>query len=222
MTISAGNDIVDLQAIDPARTSDPRFYSKFITGPETGLRSLPQLADMPTAYFVWLLWSVKESVYKFEQRHNPGLVFSPSKIIVEHITPALNMADATDRPIEGKGFDEQPCYKSTMAFNQHTFYSRSIITNRYIVTVVNNSDHFENMYWGVKPIDNSSPAYQSIQVREFIIKKLGAFFESNQLNIIKTPSGCPVLHDGLAETTIPVSLAHHGQYVAYAFHLAGA
>jgi phosphopantetheinyl transferase len=221
MTISAGNDIVDLQAIDTARTSDPWFYSKFITGPETELRSLPQLADMPTAYFVWLLWSVKESVYKFEQRHNPGLVFSPSKIIVGHITPALSMADATNEPIEGKGFDRQPCYNSIIAFNQNTFYSRSVITSSFIVTVVNNSDNFENMYWGVKPIDDSSPAHQSIQVREFILKKLDTFFESNQLNIIKTPSGCPILHDGLAETTIPVSLAHHGQYVAYAFHLAG-
>lgn len=220
MIISAGNDIVDLQAIDTERTREPRFYSKFITGPETQLPSLPQLAAMPTEYFAWLLWSVKESVYKFEQRHNPGLVFSPSKIVVEHITPALSMACATTGPIEGQGFDEQPCYNSIIAFNQNKFYSRSIITSGFIVTVVNNSDNFENMYWGVKPIEDSSPAYQSIQVREFILKKLGTFFEFNQLNIVKMPSGCPILHDGLTETSIPVSLAHHGHYVAYAFHLA--
>ncbi|WDF77971.1 4'-phosphopantetheinyl transferase superfamily protein [Mucilaginibacter sp. KACC 22773] len=224
MTISAGNDIVDLQAIDTARTSDPRFYSKFITGPEIELRSLPELAGMPTEHFVWLLWSVKESVYKFEQRHNPDLVFSPSKIIVGHINPPLSTAcaDVACEAIEGEGFDMQLCYNSTIAFNGHTFYSRSIITNCYIVTVVNNSDNFGNMYWGVKPIDNSSPAYQSIQVRGFILKKLGPIFETGHLNIIKTPLGCPILYNGLTETTIPVSLAHHGRYVAYAFHLANA
>jgi len=217
MIISAGNDIVDLQTIDPARTIDPRFYSKFITGPETKLHSLPQLADMPFAYFVWLLWSVKESVYKFKQRHNPGLVFSPSKIVIEHISLTLNMAGATNGPIEGQGFDEWFCYSGTITFNRHTFYSRSIINSSFIVTVANNSENFGNMYWGVKPIGNSSPGYQSMAVREFILKKLGPVLEANHLNIIKNPSGCPVLYDGSVETIVPVSLAHHGQYVAYAF-----
>ncbi|QEC76737.1 4'-phosphopantetheinyl transferase family protein [Mucilaginibacter ginsenosidivorax] len=221
MIISAGNDIVDLQAIDTKRTSEPRFYTKFITGPETQLHSQPQLAGMPIECFVWLLWSVKESVYKFAQRHNPDLVFSPSKIVVEHIASTLSIARTTKGPIEFQGFDDQSCYNSTIAFNQHTFYSRSVITSGFIVTVVNNSDNFEKIYWGVKPIDNSNPAYQSIKVREFILKKLGTFFESDQLNIIKSPSGCPILCDGLNEITVPVSLAHHGQYVAYAFLFGG-
>jgi phosphopantetheinyl transferase (holo-ACP synthase) len=223
MIISAGNDIVDLQTIDTSRTSDLRFYKKFITGLEAALYSQPQLAHLPLEYFVWMLWSVKESVYKFKQRHNPGLVFSPSKIVVESIKSPLStrMANVANGPIEGKGFDTQLCYNSTIIFDRHTLYSQSIINDSFIVTLVNNSNNFENMYWGVKPIDNSGPAYQSTEVRAFILEKLRPVLASTHLNIIKKTSGCPVLYDGTIETTVPVSLAHHGRYVAYAFLFSG-
>jgi phosphopantetheinyl transferase (holo-ACP synthase) len=223
MIISAGNDIVDLQAIDTTRTSDPRFYKKFITGPEAALYSQPQLAHLPFECFVWMLWSVKESVYKFKQRHDPALVFSPSKIVVESIKPPLStrIADVANGPIYGKGFDTQLCYNSTIFFDWQMFYSRSLITNSYIVTVVNNSNNFENMYWGVKAIENSDPAYQSTEVRAFILEKFRPILASTHLNIIKKISGCPVLYDGPVETTVPVSLAHHGRYVAYAFLFGG-
>jgi phosphopantetheinyl transferase (holo-ACP synthase) len=219
MIISAGNDIVDLGTINATRTKDPRFYTKFITGAETALHNQPHLADMPFEYFVWMLWSVKESVYKFIQRHHPSLVFSPSKITVEQIElhregsiPAI-----TQPQIEAKGFDWLTTYNSIIAFGADTFYSRSIINSNYIATVVNNSDHLENIYWGIKHINQSEPEYQSKSVRQFLLKKLAFVFDTDDLHIIKNSSGCPVLFNGDSRVDIPVSLAHHGHYVAYAF-----
>jgi phosphopantetheinyl transferase (holo-ACP synthase) len=219
MIISAGNDIVDLGTINATRTKDQRFYTKFITGTETTLYNQPHLADMPFEYFVWMLWSVKESVYKFMQRHNPGLVFSPSKIIVEQIEShrKASIPTITQPEIEAEGFAGLTTYNSIIAFGADNFYSRSIINSNYIATIVNNSNDLENIYWGIKRIDQSEPEYQSRAVRQFLLKKLASVFDTDDLRIIKNTSGCPVLFSGDLRVDIPVSLAHHGHYVAYAF-----
>jgi len=224
MIISAGNDIVDLQAIDTARTNNPRFYTKFITGSETQLYSRSQLADIPFEHFVWLLWSVKESVYKFKQRHNPGLIFSPSKISVQHInSPSGSMpARLPEASIEVKGFDKQIYYSGAITFEQQELYFRSVINNAYIASFVNNINSFENIYWGIKRIDHTGPDFQSTQVREFISKKLKQVGPADIIKIIKNSSGCPILYNDMVEANLPISLAHHGHYVAYAFHLANA
>ena len=219
MIISAGNDIVDLGTINATRTKDQRFYTKFITGTETALHNQPHLVDMPFEYFVWMLWSVKESVYKFMQRHHPGLVFSPSKITVEQIeSPWEAFAPAVTQPeIEAEGFAGITTFNSTIVFGADNFYSRTIINSNYIATIVNNSNDLENICWGIKQIDQSEPEYQSKAVRQFLLKKLSSVFDTDDLRIIKNSSGCPVLFNGDSRVDIPISLAHHGHYIAYAF-----
>lgn len=221
MIISAGNDIVDLRIIDAKRTKDQRFYTKFITGTETALHGQPHLAGMPFEYFVWMVWSVKESVYKFMRRHNPSLVFSPSKIVIKQIESpgAIVTTAVTQSEIEAKGFDSQITYNGTIAFGADTFYSRSIVSSSYIATFVNNTNKLENIYWGINRIDQSDPEYQSKAVRQFLLNKLAAVLEPGNLTIIKNPSGCPVLYSVDNEIDVPVSLTHHGHYIAYAFFL---
>ncbi len=82
---SAGNDIVALRCIDIQRTGQFRFYSKILSTSEQTLYHQPLLADMPFENYVWLLWSVKESVYKFLKRSIPDLIFSPTKICIQEI-----------------------------------------------------------------------------------------------------------------------------------------
>lgn len=219
MILSAGNDIVDLGTINATRTKEPRFYTKFITGTETVLHNQSHLADMPFEYFVWMLWSVKESVYKFIQRHHPGLVFSPSKITVEQIElqREASIPAITQAQIEAKGFAGLTTYNSIIAFGTDNFYSISIVNSNYIASTVNNSKDFENIYWGIKHIDQTEPENQSRAVRQFLLKKLAFVFDTDDLHIIKNSSGCPVLFNGDNRADIPISLAHHGHYVAYAF-----
>jgi phosphopantetheinyl transferase (holo-ACP synthase) len=219
MIISAGNDIVDLRIIDIQRTKDPKFYTKFITGAEIALHGQSQLANLPLEYFVWMLWSVKESVYKFAQRHNPDLVFSPSKIIIQQINFTSNPVPLpiVKPVIESKGFAGINTYTMVISFGAGVLYSRSIVDSRFIATVVNNIADFEAVYWGVKSIDNDGAENQSREVRAFLLKKLASTIVTNSLVINKTTAGCPVLFSGTSQLSIPVSLAHHGHYVAYSF-----
>ncbi|WP_184547670.1 4'-phosphopantetheinyl transferase family protein [Mucilaginibacter sp. FT3.2] len=222
MIKSAGNDIIDLRIINIERTKDARFYTKFITGTEIALYSQPQLASLPFECFVWMLWSVKESIYKFMQRHNSNLIFSPSKIVVQQISaPADLKRSKTPAITEAKGFEKQACYCSTVTFGQDTFYSRSIIDPNSIFTAINNADDFENVYYGVEQVEHNEPEFQSKAVRQFILKRLGHILNMEPLRIIKNTSGCPVLYNDAGEINIPVSLTHHGYYVAYTFFFEG-
>ena len=77
--ISAGNDIVALNVIDIQRTQSPAFYAKFITPTEFELYNPNEITLIN---FVWLLWSAKESAYKYLKRINSELIFAPIKIKV--------------------------------------------------------------------------------------------------------------------------------------------
>ena len=71
--ISTGNDIVALKAINVARTKQQNFYSKIITVSEKALYDEHFSGRLLFEHFVWLAWSVKESVFKYLQRINPDL-----------------------------------------------------------------------------------------------------------------------------------------------------
>jgi hypothetical protein len=198
---STGNDIVDLSATDPLRTCSERFYSRIISSEEKTLYD--QLGGLPFDNYVWLLWSIKESVYKYTSRTDVGLVFAPLTIPVLH----LHLPS-------GDGF-----YKSMVIYGSEILYSRSIITNRLIVTVVGNDENFDRTWWGFRSVDETGYADQSASVRTFALGKLATALSRADLKIEKTPAGYPVVLDGNGLLDIPVSLAHHGHFVAYSYHL---
>ena len=71
--ISAGNDIVSLTATNVTRTKSPEFYSKIISPAEKALFDTLDQEVLPFHRFVWLLWSVKESAFKYLHRLDPIL-----------------------------------------------------------------------------------------------------------------------------------------------------
>ena len=199
---STGNDIVDLSATDPLRTCSYRFYSRIISSEEKTLYD--QLGGLPFDNYVWLLWSIKESVYKYTSRTDAGLVFAPLTIPVLH----LHLPS-------GDGF-----YKSMVIYGSEILYSRSIITNRLIVTVVSNDENFDRTWWGFRSIDEARYTDQSASVRTFALSKLAAALSRADLKIEKSPAGYPVVLDGNGLLDISLSLAHHGHFVAYSYYLA--
>ncbi|MEP6673961.1 MAG: 4'-phosphopantetheinyl transferase superfamily protein [Ferruginibacter sp.] len=218
---SAGNDIISLNHIDSGRTKQERFYSKFLLPAEVDLYDNNHLAQLSFENFIWLLWSVKESVYKFCKRHSPKLVFSPGKINVSIIqAPAMH-----DSHLFGTGeitdvsFNNAEYYQCTVTAGNEIFYSRSKVYQNIIHTVVNNRDCFDSMYWGIKYIEDSNPAGQSESVRLFILKTLKNIYPHGGISIIVNDADCPVIKMNEAETNIPVSFTHHDKYVAYAFNL---
>lgn len=214
---SAGNDIVALQAIDKQRTCHSAFYSKFITVSE---QSLYEQTAMPFESFVWLLWSVKEAVYKYLKRDNIDLVFSPSKIITQYIDIPVNKPADNFKGNRWES-DEQPngqFYKGSVMYKTHTLYFRSKLQEAFVATVVNNDEDFANVYWGIQLIDEAGYESQSKAVRSFLLSKLKQVLPAGSLRIEKV-DGCPVLMKDDKLMNIPVSLAHHGQFVTYSFCL---
>jgi hypothetical protein len=198
-----GNDIVALSATDRERTILPRFYSRILDAREQTLYDQQALQTLPFDNYVWLLWSIKESVYKYKQRASPELVFSPTKIPVREVLPP-----------SGDGF-----YRATISYGPIPLYSRSVIRDNMIATVVSENENFENTHWGFEKIDHSGYAHQSSTVRELAVNQLNSTLSRDHLRIGKSPAGYPIVLDGEEQLEIPVSLAHHDRWVAWSFVL---
>jgi phosphopantetheinyl transferase (holo-ACP synthase) len=236
---SAGNDIVALKAIDKLRTNHRRFYSKILSDAEQSLYNREHGTEMPFENFVWLLWSIKESVYKYLKRSTPGLVFSPAKILVRNISspgspagpyyssPAGPLCSSPAAKSESTQWESretgsrEELYKGIALFESRLFHFQSKIHPEFISTVVNDTESFENIWWGIKQIGYSDYESQSVSVRHFVLNKLNVVLSGDEddLRIGKSRMGYPVVLKGEVEMNIPVSLAHHDHFIAYSFLL---
>ncbi|MDB4919281.1 4'-phosphopantetheinyl transferase superfamily protein [Mucilaginibacter sp.] len=220
--ISTGNDIVSLNAINITRTKQYEFYSKILSDSENPLYKEFGLAGIPFENFIWLLWSIKESTYKFLQRNDPDLIFTPVKFVIKslYLPSAYTVSGFSASKAQGTDFDDQACIKGTITFGSYTLYSRSLIHHEFILSVVNHNNSFNKTCWGMKLIDSSDHDKQSKEVRSFLLERLAQLYGANDFTISKNSNGCPILLNGTGESAIPVSLSHHQQFVAYSFQIA--
>jgi len=216
---STGNDIVCLNAIDITRTKQYNFYSKILSNTEKALYHETAFAAIPFEKFVWLLWSIKESAFKYLQRNNPGLVFTPVKFIIQqlYIPAGYALTVYETAGTEGTGFDDNTAIKGIVTFGDVTLYSRSMLHKDFIHSVVNNSEDFKNTCWGIKSIERNDPHSQSTAVRSFLLKRLSLYFKMDKLAIGKNLHGVPIVLNTNEVLPIPVSLSHHDCFVAYSF-----
>jgi phosphopantetheinyl transferase (holo-ACP synthase) len=216
--ISTGNDIVDLAIINSARTCEKKFYSKILADSEILLYEL-KFSHLAFDIYVWLLWSAKESAYKCLKRLKPDLVFSPTNFLVTHVLfperyPITNL-DITQ--IEETGFTRESI-KGIINFEGNRLHFCSIIKKEFVMSVVNEDENFDRIYWGIKLIDKLDAEYQSKAVRDFVLNRLKSYF-SDDIKIIKNIHGVPMIPLPGKEIPIPVSLSHHHLLVAYSFQL---
>jgi phosphopantetheinyl transferase (holo-ACP synthase) len=217
---SAGNDIVALRSVDKQRTGQFRFYSKILSAPEQAMYYQSQFAEMTFDNYVWLLWSVKESAYKYLKRIIPDLVFSPTKIVIWDIQFPIEtlMTKFEGTRWENTGYCGEEFYRGCVIYGSQTYYFRSKITEDWIATVVNDDKDFDNVCWGIQIIDDNSYVYQSKSAKILLLNNLNFFFPCD-LHIEKSPVGYPVIKKGTQNLYIPVSLAHDDHFVAYSFVL---
>ena len=217
--ISAGNDIISLNAVNITLTKQEKFYSKILSPTEKELYNQAEFTTIPFENFVWLLWSIKESAYKYLKRNNSGLIFIPIKFTVKQLfIPhgyALTNFEATQ--LEGTGFDNIPAFEGIITTGDDALYSRSLMYTELIVSVVNSDENFGNTHWGLKLIGKVDPEYQSTAVREFLIERLQGFLRLDGLVISKSSGGIPVVLKGNSKLRVAVSLSHHEQLIAYSF-----
>ena len=213
---STGNDIVSLNAINVTRTKQPNFYSKILTPTETALHQEPRFATIPFEIFVWLLWSIKESAFKYLQRADADIIFTPVKLEVSeiYVPEGFGIGKFSVRGLAGNSFDLLQTITSVINFEDKIFYSTSLIYNELIFTVVDGDKYFNNTYWGIKEIDDCDAEIQSIEVRTFLIDN----FPAKNIVVTKNDKGIPsiLLSDG---ANVPASLSHHENWVAYSFKL---
>jgi phosphopantetheine--protein transferase-like protein len=219
--ISTGNDIIALSAIDQQRTKQERFYTKILSPSELELYYHKAYAAMSFENFVWLLWSVKESVFKYQQRNIPTLLFSPVKIVIQGIDfpESIVVTKFETVQYESSLFYDGEFYNCKVNAGRDIFYSRSKIHDELVYTVVDNSDKFENIWWGIKFISHSDHNNQSKAVRSFVLNKLNTVFPSDNLTIKQRVTGYPLVLKGTNQIDIPVSFTHHGHFIAYSFVL---
>ncbi|MDR3697617.1 4'-phosphopantetheinyl transferase superfamily protein [Mucilaginibacter sp.] len=217
--LSTGNDIVSLNVINKTRTNQPGFYLKILSDIEKILYRELEPAGIPFENFVWLLWSIKESAYKYLQRTKPSLVFSPTKFVVEQLQLPFgyNITNFEGIETEGTGFDNEAVLKSVIIVGSDKLYSSSLMYRELIVSVVNGNEDFENTGWGIKLINKSDPEYQSNAIRAFLVDRLNRLFHVDGLIIGKSTHGFPIVLKDNVEAGLSVSLSHHDQMVAYSF-----
>lgn len=221
---SAGNDIVAFRLTDPERSAQPRFYQQILSPSETDLfhsGAVPNLSPpglpghsgpVPDFHlFLWLCWSVKESVYKYRKRGQSDLVYSPTSISVQEII-------ATDNQIHGRSED---------------LFFRTILIPNGIHTVVHRDPAFSGVHSGYgfvqqttghedpKAGQGSTPGIQSTAVRELVSSDLRKWDPTDGWSFGKHVDGYPLLYkDGILQS-IPLSLAHHDQLLGFSYFLPG-
>jgi hypothetical protein len=233
---SAGNDVVAFRLTDPERSAQPRFYNQILSPSEIGLfhsGALPSLwpsgnlgsqaqsaPDDPSApalsfpIFLWLCWSIKESVYKFRKRLHPELVFSPTSIHVKEIFSAP--------------FGSDTCFPSTSEAGTHNFqpllcgraddiYFQSTITPDGIISVVHDREDFKGVQVGFA--HTSGEVDQSEAVRAMLTRNLSTLDPEAQWTFGKHPDGYPLLYRNGLLQPIPLSFAHHGNLLGFSYLL---
>jgi len=219
--INIGNDIISLKSVNKTRTRDEKFYSKILAPSELELYNHSKFENLDFEDFVWLLWSVKEAVYKCHQRINTNSVFSPTKIIVSHLELPQKqpVSSFTDSRYESADIDERNSYNCIVHFKDTTFYGRSILYQELIYTLVTNHSSFASINWGIATIESCDYKSQHEHVRFFVLDRLGRFYPGDNLKIIKSDFGFPVVVRNEMETMMPISFSHHKQFIGYAFRV---
>jgi phosphopantetheinyl transferase (holo-ACP synthase) len=200
---SAGNDIIDLNLIDRNRSLLSRFYTKILSAAEIETHH-QQYITLDFPIYLWLLWSVKESAYKYCKRLDNDLIFSPVKIKVDVLSISQSSQSYNTFNCSGK------CY-----LNSQAIYFRSEITAEYIHTVVDVNDTFSNVHFNNEQVSNEQQL--SYAVRQLLVHDINQTMPVESWAIKKDWFHVPVLT--LNQHKFPVSFSHHGKCIAYALKL---
>lgn len=196
--------------IDPGRSQFPGFYTKILAPSEAALHQPP----LSFPVFLWTLWSIKESVYKFVRRHEPDLLFGPTKIVVEIFLPIPPPAVLPGAPAAPTG---ALVFQSRVRFRDALFHTRSYIFPDCISTVVSSTDDLTDVRWGLRRTNDASSVAESAAVRKYFLEEFCLLYPDSIWALDKSPAGYPILLRDNQPSEIPVSFAHHGGIVGYAY-----
>lgn len=192
-----GNDIIDLSIAKVGEGMRRlRFLKKIFTDTELAFIKDSQREDL----YIWLMWSIKESVYKIIVRKENRIRYAPKSICCDSVVPLKNNV-----------------YKSTVVYNGRYFYSRSIIKGDCIHTIAFKDRGIKN------DIQSASFEINKINHRggsldEQVMKSLDHSKNNvkSQIWIQRDGNRIPRIYKNDKEIGM-LSLSHHGRFEGYAY-----
>ena len=202
---STGNDIVALNESVVAKAAQPRFYSKIMAAGEMAFFHEQAADKLSLGEYVWLLWSVKESVYKFLKRMQPGFLFSPQKIMVHQLQPPAGLYEES--------------WRCTVLHGETTIHTQTFFHASFLHTVAAADENFTGITWGTGFIKETGYDSQSAGVRSLLAEKINELLPGKTIVLQKDANGIPLLFDEENNVCVPVSFSHDGHFLAYSFYL---
>jgi len=187
-----GNDIVDLKFAQHRNILRPRFLNKVFTTKE---QKLIFNAVKPTQR-AWLLWSMKESVYKLCVQNGGRRRFNP-------INFSCSVVSKT------RGF---------VKHDGKMWYTTSKISKNYVVSQA-------TLKWSTSRIrtpfcfENSDYRHQHAGLYNYVKNELSSSFgiPIATIEIKKNKAGIPQVYFHAKRQALSLSLSHHGNYGAIAW-----
>jgi len=188
----SGNDIIDIKLAAKESNWQRKGYIEKIFTPQeqTYIRNTLHPENL-----IWILWSMKESVYKVYTRQFGGRFFAPKKI---ECTILNNN--------KGKVRVNEVNYKTTTCITSNFIYTIAQPEELSAIPLLNR--------WFICKEKNymSQPAiYKKIIIGYASISGKQPQF----LSIIKNNDGIPGLYCEKEKLYTPVSISHHGRYGAF-------
>jgi len=204
-----GNDVVDLRDPDTRpETFRPRFDERVFAPLER--RAIERDAD-PHARR-WAHWAAKEAAYKLAKQVDAGFIFSPSKLVARFSTAAEQTGDRVER----RGTLELPSAIGPMI--QELELRSFETTERVHVLAQPAGADWEAVVSAVEPLDQAEDP--SAAVRRLVISRIAQDLgvPADRIGIGRRGRIPTVEIDG-SESTMAISLSHHGGWVACAMAL---
>ncbi len=186
-----GNDVVDLRC--PDLSFHPRFPSRVLSKSEYDRF----LQHAEPHLYLWKAWAAREASYKAMKRRDPSFTFHPSEYFFE----------------EDENF---------IFFEKKRLPLQFEVTSDFIHCVV--VDSSKKAVVGVEENRKAKVLLtncQSIAVRD-LAKRLFSFttgVDENDIEVKSNRHGIPYIEIKSTGQSFPVSLSHHGRYVAAALKL---
>lgn len=178
-----GNDVVDLKAAEnESNWKRAGYLQKTFTDEEQFLiLNATQQSSM-----LWLLWSIKEAVYKANFRENPVYEYAPLKFKIDKLKQKANRIE------------------TEIMYQNNLYFSSSFVYKNYIHSI---AYRFHEDFENIKYI--SLKNYSKNYLEE--LKSKGLILNSEE--IFKDEFGVPYLLNKENNLRFPLSISHHGRYL---------
>lgn len=181
-----GNDIIDIKlCISERKSENRRFMAKVFTNEEKGIITNSNDPEIT----LWLLWSMKEAVYKAHQRN-----FS--------LTRTLN-PQAFSCTLNAAG------NKGTVKIRGYDYHVESEVNSEYIHSHTSVQHTFQKIYRKIKPTKE--------QILDDLCSSLN--LDRSAFRFEKDGNGIPSWVEHNTTKKLPFSLSHHGNFTAFVIPL---